>query len=80
MIERINGIETLSVANPSLLLRGNVGKQVLLHVKPGSGGDVRRVIVTPVSFETARGVADTLPRRCAEQPCLRKVFVSAGTR
>lgn len=84
VIVRINGVPTLSVVHPSLLLRGNVGKQVLLHVKPlpkaeGQRGnepnaqssnpagnapgdtatELRRVIVRPVSSETARGIRYT---------------------
>ena len=52
VITAINGIATLSVADPAVLLRDDAGKQVLLEVKPSKGGDRRRVVVVPIT--TAR--------------------------
>lgn len=51
IIESINGVPSLSVASPSLLLRNKAGQQVLLRVKPAGGGDARDVVVVPVSPE-----------------------------
>ncbi len=48
VIEAINGVATLTVPDPSVLLRDQVGRQVLLHVKRESGA-ARDVIVTPIS-------------------------------
>jgi len=50
VIEAINGVSVLSVADPSMLLRDQVGRQVLLRVKAASGPG-RDVIVTPISPE-----------------------------
>lgn len=51
VITAINGRSTLAVANPGLLLRNQTAKQVLLDVKPASGGTNRQVIVKPISDE-----------------------------
>ena len=51
IITRINGIETLSVPHPGELLRNQADKQVLLELKPASGGDPRQTITKPVSAE-----------------------------
>lgn len=48
VITMVNGISALSVPDVSVLLRNRVGKQVLLHVKPGQGED-RDVICVPQS-------------------------------
>lgn len=48
LIEQINGIPLAHVADPSALLRGKAGQQVLLRVKPVDA-EARDVIVTPVS-------------------------------
>jgi tricorn protease len=48
VITSIDGVDTLSVADERALLRGKVGVQVLLRVKPASG-DVRDVLVKPIS-------------------------------
>lgn len=40
-IVRINGVETLSVEDPSLLLRGTAGRQVLLHVRGKDGAGAK---------------------------------------
>ena len=55
VIEAINGVATLSVAHPSILLRDQVGRQVLLHVKRASGG-AGDVIVTPISPDREAGL------------------------
>ncbi|MHB8053918.1 MAG: S41 family peptidase, partial [Candidatus Aminicenantales bacterium] len=49
IITAINGVTILSVADPSLLLRNTAGQQVLLEVKPGAGGAVRKEIVVPIT-------------------------------
>lgn len=52
VIEMINGVPTLSVADCALLLRAKAGAQVLLRVKPKEG-EARAVIVTPMTLEAA---------------------------
>jgi tricorn protease len=54
VVESINGVATLSVADPSLLLRNQAGRQVLLHVKPREG-EARDAIAVPL---TRRQAAD----------------------
>jgi tricorn protease len=49
VITAINGVATLSVSDPSVLLRDDADKQVLLEVAPGKGGDARRVVVVPIT-------------------------------
>lgn len=49
VIESINGTPALSVPHAALLLRQKAGRQVLLRIRPGSGGAVRDVVVTPIS-------------------------------
>lgn len=49
VIEAINGIPTLSTRDLSALLRDQANKQVLLRVKPKSGGASRDVVVTPMT-------------------------------
>ena len=56
VITAINGRSTLEVAHPEMLLRNQAGKQVLLDVKPRAGGEVRQVIVQPVSTERESGL------------------------
>jgi tricorn protease len=53
VIESINGVPTLSVADAGMLLRGTAGQQVLLHVDDGKGRDV---IVTPISAREERNL------------------------
>jgi tricorn protease len=48
VIEAINGIPTLSVADVGSLLRDEADRQVLLKVKAKTGGE-REVIVTPIN-------------------------------
>jgi tricorn protease len=52
VIESINGVATLSVADPSLLLRNQAGRQVLLHVKPKEG-EARDAIAVPLARRQA---------------------------
>jgi tricorn protease len=49
VIEAINGVETLAVPHPGLLLRNQAGRPVLLQIKPKKGGKSRRLVTTPVS-------------------------------
>ncbi|MBS0198426.1 MAG: PD40 domain-containing protein [Planctomycetes bacterium] len=49
IIQEINGVGVLTVADPAVLLRNQSGKQVLLKVKPKAGGDARNVIAVPFS-------------------------------
>jgi tricorn protease len=50
VIEAINGIPTLSARDIHALLREQSGKQMLLRIKPKSGGKSRDVIVKPISM------------------------------
>ena len=49
IIAGINGAPTLGVPDPSLLLRGTAGQQVLLEIKPAAGGAARKEIVVPMT-------------------------------
>ena len=49
IITAINGVATLTVSDPSLLLRNAAGQQVLLEVKPAAGGAARKEIVVPIT-------------------------------
>ena len=51
VIELINGVPTLSVGDPALLLRNQAEKQVLLSVKDAKTKKSREVVVTPISPE-----------------------------
>ena len=51
IIESINGEPVLSKPDPQLLLRQQQGKQVLLRIRPKTGGASRDVIVTPIASE-----------------------------
>jgi tricorn protease len=53
VIEAINGVSTLSVGDPALLLRNQAEKQVLLSVKDAKTKKSREVVVTPISPEKA---------------------------
>ncbi len=54
VIVAINGVETLSLGDPGILLRHQAGRQVLLQVK-GEDGVEREVIVEPID---PRGAAE----------------------
>jgi tricorn protease len=49
VIESINGVPALSARDVSALLRDQANKQVLLRVKPKTGGGARDVVVTPIT-------------------------------
>ncbi len=51
VILQINGVDTLSVPDPKVLLRNQQGKQVLLTVRAGTGGESRQTIVVPIADE-----------------------------
>jgi tricorn protease len=71
VITSINGAPTLPAADPAALLRGDAGRQALLHVKPGVGAE-RDVIVTPI---TPAAEADL---RYAEWGLTRREHVDAA--
>ncbi len=50
----INGVATLSVPDPGVLLRNQARKQVLIRVKAAGSGEVREVIVEPISPRRAQ--------------------------
>jgi tricorn protease len=49
IITAINGQSTLGVPHPSLLLRNQAGKQVLLELRSAAAENRRRVIVVPIT-------------------------------
>jgi tricorn protease len=49
VIQRINGVNTLDVPDPAALLRGQAGRQVLLHVRAADGA-TRDCIVRPIGM------------------------------
>ncbi len=51
VITRINGVEVLSLPDPEALLRNQVDKQVLLHIKTAGAADARPVVVVPISVQ-----------------------------
>jgi tricorn protease len=55
VIESVNGVATLSLPDPSALLRNQAGRQVLLHVKPKSG-PARDVIVVAMTAAEAQNL------------------------
>ena len=52
IIVEIDGRSTLSVRHPHILLRNKAGRQVLLTIKSGKTGEIRRLIVTPTGNES----------------------------
>jgi tricorn protease len=50
VIEAVDGVPTLSARDFHALLRDRAGKQMLLTVKPKTGGASRDVVVTPISM------------------------------
>ena len=54
IIEKVNGVPTLSVADIASLLRNTAGKQVLLHVKRPGEGDARPIIVKAIGVGAER--------------------------
>jgi tricorn protease len=56
IIQEIDGASTLSVADPAVLLKNKVGRQVLLRVKSPASPTTREVIVEPISSSAAAGL------------------------
>ncbi len=50
IIEEINGVAVQNMPHESLLLRNQVGQQVLLKIKPAAGGDAFSIVVNPISI------------------------------
>ena len=73
VILSIDGVDLLGVPDERALLRGMAGRQVLLRVKSTSG-QVREVIVTPVSAQDERNL------RYKEWEYSRRLKVEAGSK
>jgi tricorn protease len=58
VIEAVNGVTAASVTDLGELLRNQVDRQVLLHLRPARGGEPRDVVVTAVGNEAALRYAD----------------------
>jgi len=56
VIEAVNGVRALSVPDIGGLLRNQADRQVLLRVKPTSGGSSRDVIVVPITTGRENGM------------------------
>lgn len=56
ILESINGVSLLTVPHPSILLRNQVGKQVLLKVKSKASQESFYTVVTPISSKDARNL------------------------
>jgi len=56
VIEQINGIATLSVPDPAVLLRNQGNRQVRIRLRRQADGESRDVIVTPVTAGRATGL------------------------
>jgi tricorn protease len=56
VIEMIDGVATLGVADPALLLRNQASRQVRLRIRPRRGDSTRDVIVVPVPAARAEGL------------------------
>ncbi len=54
IIEAINGVPTLSVAHPAVLLKHQAGQQVLISVKSMPSRQTREVIIRPITPRQAR--------------------------
>jgi tricorn protease len=53
VVEAINGVSTLSVADPALLLRNQAGRQVLLRVRPQGKAPARDAVAVPITPDQA---------------------------
>lgn len=53
VIQAINGIPTLEVEHPALLLKNKMNQQVLVRVQTASGQSIRDVIVRPIGSRQA---------------------------
>jgi tricorn protease len=73
VIRTIDGVSTLSVANPSMLLRNKAGRQVLLGVLAKGATDPHDVIVKPLSAD-----ADTSLRYRSWEVSRRQRVEEAG--
>jgi tricorn protease len=73
VIRTIDGVSTLSVANPSMLLRNKAGRQVLLGVLSKGATDPHDVIVKPLSAD-----ADTSLRYRSWEVSRRQRVEDAG--
>ena len=73
VIRTIDGVSTLSVANPSMLLRNKAGRQVLLGVLSKGATDPHDVIVKPLSAD-----ADTSLRYRSWEVSRRQRMEEAG--
>ncbi|HET8697933.1 MAG TPA: S41 family peptidase, partial [Gammaproteobacteria bacterium] len=58
VIEAVNGVAAGAVKDIGELLRNQAGRQVLLHLRPGRGGEPRDVVVTPMGNEASLRYAD----------------------
>ncbi len=56
VIESVNGVAAFAARDLAALLRGQAEKQVLLRVKPKSGGPARDVIVEPITAQAEDGL------------------------
>jgi tricorn protease len=56
VVESINGVSTLSVPDVGALLRNEADRQVLLKIKPKSGGAARDVVVEPITVARENGM------------------------
>ncbi|MDQ2798025.1 MAG: S41 family peptidase, partial [Armatimonadota bacterium] len=59
VITTINGVDTLSVPDPAVLLRRQAGQQVLLHVWEKATHRLRDVVVTPINSGQERDLQYT---------------------
>ncbi|HET7133759.1 MAG TPA: S41 family peptidase [Gammaproteobacteria bacterium] len=58
VIEAVNGVAAGAVKDIGELLRNQVDRQVLLHLRPARGGEPRDVVVTPRANEASLRYAD----------------------
>jgi len=56
VIQMIDGVATLGVADPALLLRNQANRQVRLRVRDAGGDSTRDVIVTPLPQQRVQGL------------------------
>ncbi len=54
VVTAINGVETMTAPDLGMLLRNQAERQVLLQVKDGESGEVREVVVEPLTARRAR--------------------------
>jgi tricorn protease len=56
VVESVNGVAALTARDLPALLRGQAGRQILLRVKPKSGGPARDVVVEPITAQAEDGL------------------------